>query len=141
MLGVAPQHRLARQKISAKELKNEDFILFKQGSGLRQTVLYMTEQAGFVPHVIFESGDIGSIRALVAEGVGISVFPQSVIESSEKSIVPLPVQPALPHRTILLAWQQRRAASLGIQEFLAFLQEDIAAYPWQQVLGKKQGST
>jgi LysR family hydrogen peroxide-inducible transcriptional activator len=51
------------------------FILFKPGSGLRQVALHLGQTAGFTPRVIFESGDIGSIRALVAEGVGISVFP------------------------------------------------------------------
>ncbi len=132
LLGVAAQHRLAQQKVNAKDLKKEEFILFKPGSGLRQTVLHMAEQAKFVPHVIFESGDIGSIRALVAEGVGISVFPQSVMDSAEKSIVPLEVQPILPQRTILLAWQRQRGSSLGIQEFLAFLREDLATHPWQK---------
>ncbi len=138
LLGVAPQHHLTQQKIHVSDLKEEEFILFKPGSGLRQTVLHMTERAGFVPHVIFESGDIGSIRALVAEGVGISVFPQSVIDGSETTIVPLEVQPTLPQRTILLAWQQRRASSPGIQEFLTFLRQDITAHPWTQVIDEKR---
>jgi LysR family hydrogen peroxide-inducible transcriptional activator len=131
VLGVAPQHRLAQyQRVHMTALQTEEFIVFKPGSGLRQTVMYMAQQADFVPRVIFESGDISSIRALVAEGVGISVFPQSTLHSPGKTIIPLTVQPTLPQRTILLAWHRQRASSPGIKAFLAFFREDIAAHPW-----------
>src|SRR5579883_2043816 len=94
LMGATPHHRFAQRKhINWDALQAEEFILFKPGSGLRQVAMHLAQQAGFRPRVVFESGDIGSIRALVAEGVGISVFPRSVFEAPGRSIVPLDLNP------------------------------------------------
>ncbi|HEX3641142.1 MAG TPA: LysR family transcriptional regulator [Ktedonobacteraceae bacterium] len=131
LLAGAPHHRLAGQKhIAWNELQAEEFILFKPGSGLRQVVMHLAQQANFRAQVVFESGDISSIRALVSEGVGISVFPQSVIDTPGRMILPLDLSPALPHRTIQLAWHQQRASIPIIQAFLTFVQEDLCIHPW-----------
>lgn len=131
LLAGAPHHRLAgRKHIAWNSLQSEEFILFKPGSGLRQIVMHLAQQADFRPQVVFESGDISSIRALVSEGVGISVFPQSVIDTPGRTLLPLDLSPALPHRTIQLAWHQQRASTPTIQAFLTFVQEDLCIHPW-----------
>ena len=133
LLAGPPHHRLAHQKhITWSSLQSEEFLLFKPGSGLRQVVLHLAQQAGFCPQVVFESGDIGSIRALVSEGVGISVFPKSVIDAPGRTLVPLDLLPALPHRTIQLAWHRQRASTPTIQAFLDFVQEDLLIHPWTE---------
>jgi LysR family hydrogen peroxide-inducible transcriptional activator len=135
-LAVAPHHRLARQEhIAWRELRAEEFLLFKPGSGLRQVALYLAQQADFHPKIVFESGDIGSIRALVAEGVGISVFPQSAVKAPGRAIVPLDLSPALPHRTIQLAWHRQRSSLPTVQAFLDFVQEDLRTHPWMEATG------
>src|SRR5215469_9089637 len=46
LLGGSPQHRLAGQKqISWHALQTEEFVLFQPGSGLRQIVTYLAQQA------------------------------------------------------------------------------------------------
>lgn len=138
LLGGVSHHQLAQQKhVAWSSLQAEKFILFKPGSGLRQVVLHLAQQAGFRPQIIFESGDIGSIRALVSEGVGISVFPQSAIDMPGRTIVPIDLSPALPHRTIQLAWHRQRASTPTIQAFLDFVQEDIRIHPWMRTMGDK----
>lgn len=135
-LGVAPGHWLARQKdITWSSLQTEEFLLFKPGSGLRQIVLHLAQEAGFRPQVVFESGDIGSIRALVSEGVGISIFPKSIIDAPGRTIIPLDISPALPYRTIQLAWHRQRASTPTIQAFLDFVQEDLRIHPWVETAG------
>ena len=131
LLGAGPQHRLAgRKQISWTSLQAEAFVLFQPGSGLRQIVMHLSQQAGFLPQVIFESGDMGMIRALVSEGMGISVFPHSVIDAPGRSLVPLDLSPALPPRTVQLAWHRQRASTPTIQAFLDFVQEDLCLHPW-----------
>ena len=134
LLGAGPPHRLAgRSQISWDALQAEEFVLFQPGSGLRQVVMDLSQQAGFLPHVIFESGDMGIIRALVSEGMGIAVFPHSVIAASGRSLVPLDLSPALPSRTVQLAWHRQRASTPTIQAFLDFVQEDLCLHPWAEV--------
>jgi LysR family transcriptional regulator, transcription activator of glutamate synthase operon len=131
LLGAGPHHRLAgRKQISWTSLQAEAFVLFQPGSGLRQIVMHLAQEAGFLPQVIFESGDMSMIRALVSEGMGISVFPQSVIDAPGRSLVPLDLSPALPPRTIQLAWHRQRASTSTIQAFLDFVQEDLCLHPW-----------
>jgi DNA-binding transcriptional LysR family regulator len=130
LLGAGPHHRLAgRKQISWTALQAEVFVLFQPGSGLRQVVMHLAQEAGFLPQVIFESGDMSMIRALVSEGMGISVFPRSVIDAAGRSLVPLDLSPALPHRTVQLAWHRQRTSTPTIQAFLDFVQEDLVLHP------------
>jgi len=132
VFAAAPHHRLVQQQpVMLSDVFAEEVVLFKPGSGLRQTLLHIAQQAGIVPHVIFESSDISSIRALVSEGIGISVFPQSVIAAPGRTIVPLKCALPLPQRTILLAWDRRRTSLPTIQAFLAFFREDLDVHPWR----------
>ncbi len=133
-LGAGPHHRLAgRKQISWDSLQAEAFVLFQPGSGLRQIVMHLAHQAGFLPQVIFESGDMSMIRALVSEGMGIAAFPQSVIAAPGRSLVPLDLLPALPPRTVQLAWHRQRASTPSIQAFLDFVQEDLGLHPWAEM--------
>lgn len=133
-LGAGPHHHLAgRKQISWDSLQAEAFVLFQPGSGLRQIVMHLAHQAGFLPRVIFESGDMSMIRALVSEGMGIAAFPQSVIAAPGRSLVPLDLLPALPLRTVQLAWHRQRASTPTIQAFLDFVQEDLGLHPWAEM--------
>lgn len=132
VFAVAPQHRLVQQQpVMLSDVLTEEVVLFKPGSGLRQALLHCAQQAGIVPHVIFESSDISSIRALVSEGVGISIFPHSVINAPGRGIVALKCESPLPQRTILLAWDRRRSSLPAIQAFLEFFRGDLLAHPWR----------
>ena len=133
VLVVAPHHPFAqRQSISPEELRNEPFVLFKLGSGLRQVMIHLSNKGGFSPKILFESGDIGTIRALTAEGLGISVFPRSVVEAPGKEIVGIPLEPAPPPRTVVVAWHKRIAHALAARAFLDFLRADIRQHPWSR---------
>lgn len=131
VLVVAPHHPFAqRQSISPEELHNKPFVLFKPGSGLRQVMIHLSNIGGFSPKILFESGDIGTIRALTAEGLGISVFPRSVVEAPGKEIVGITLDPPPPPRTVIVAWHKRIVHSLAATAFLDFLRADIRLHPW-----------
>ncbi len=126
LLVAHPQHPLALQaQISPEHLRDEAFILFKPGSGLRQAVMYLGQAGGFVPRILFESGDNGTIRGLAAEGLGLSVLPRSVVDAPGKAIVTLQLAPPLPARTIVAVWHRRIAHSAAASAFLNFLHEDF----------------
>jgi LysR family transcriptional activator of glutamate synthase operon len=128
---VSPHHPLAhRQTIAPQELQHESFILFKPGSGLRQALMHLGEMGGFTPHVPFESGDIGTTRALVAEGLGIAVLPRSVAEIPDQAIAAIMLNPPPPPRKVIAAWHQRLSHSPAATTFLQFLHDDIVLHPW-----------
>lgn len=134
MLVVAPNHPLTRQPyVSPKELEHEPFILFKPGSGLRQVMVHLSLIGGFTPRILFESGDIGTIRALAAEGLGISILPQSVVEAPGKEVATVKLMPVLPSRMVVLVWHRRITHSPAATAFLAFFREDLHFYPWRKM--------
>ena len=130
VLVVAPTHPLAhQQQANVEELRNEPFVLFKPGSGLRHTVMQRSSAAGFTPRVLFESGELATIRSLVAEGLGISVLPRSVAEAPGRAIAIVPLAPA-PKRVILLAWYPQISMKPDVTACLTFIRDDIHAHPW-----------
>ena len=72
---VAKSNPVAKQKaISLANLANEPFILYKGRA--RDTALTACRAAGFEPRIACESGELETIRSLVAAGLGIAILPQ-----------------------------------------------------------------
>jgi LysR family transcriptional regulator, transcription activator of glutamate synthase operon len=131
VLVVAPNHPLAHAKhIAVEELRNEPFVSFKTGSGLRNILLQHSLAAGFTPRILFESGDLGTVRSLVAEGLGIAILPRSVAEAPGREIAPISFHPHPLVRTILLAWHTHVYHTPATGAFLAFIHNDIHEHPW-----------
>ena len=131
VLVVAPAHALAHQQnVTVEELRDESFILFKPGSGLRHTIMQRSLAAGFTPRMLFESGELGTVRSLVAEGLGISVLPRSVAEAPGKEVAIVSLNPP-PERTILLAWHTNVFHAPASAAFLSFIRDDIRDHPWR----------
>lgn len=119
---------------AVEELRNEAFISFKSGSGLRHAITQRSLKAGFTPRILLESGELGTIRSLVAEGLGISVLPRSVAEAAGKEIAIISLSPPSV-RTLLLAWHTHVYHAPASTAFLAFIRNDIRDHPWQVQAG------
>lgn len=133
VLIVAPGHPLAsRHQVTMKELHSESFISFKPGSNLRSILLQSTLAAGFTPHILFESGELVTIRSLVAEGLGIAILPRSIAETPGREIVLVAFAPHPPTRTILLAWHTQVYHTPATAACLAFLLDDIHKHSWRK---------
>ena len=75
---VGVGHRLAyRAALPLEALRDEDFILTKSGSAIRDTILAACAVAGFAPRIAFESGAAATVRALAAAGLGVAILPRS----------------------------------------------------------------
>lgn len=130
VLVTAPEHTLAhRQHVAVEELQDEPFISFKSGSGLKHAILQRSIAAGFTPRMLLESGELSTIRLLVAEGLGISILPRSVAEASGKAVAIVSLDPPST-RTLLLAWHTNVYHSPASTAFLSFMRNDIHDHPW-----------
>jgi LysR family hydrogen peroxide-inducible transcriptional activator len=110
LLALPSKHALAGKKtLGLRQVAGEPFILMKSGHGFRQITLDLFQKAGLKPDVVFESGGIETVQALVAAGLGISLVPRMVANRPGVAYVGLS-QPRA-ERSLYLAW--RKAAHLS----------------------------
>jgi len=119
VLVVAEGHPLEKRKtISIKELREESFVSFKEGSGIRSQILGACSREGFEPLIAYECA---SPRTLVAEGLGVSVLPRLMAESPGPSISILPLEPPLS-RWVSVFYFEGRYLSPCAKVFLSFVE-------------------
>ncbi|TDC99446.1 LysR family transcriptional regulator [Nonomuraea deserti] len=76
---VGHGHRLVGAAVELPGLLAEPFIAFNEGAGLRRMLLRACVDAGFQPRIAYESGALGSIRAMAAAGLGVALLPLPVL--------------------------------------------------------------
>ena len=81
--------------------------------------------AGRVPelNVVFRTDDNGALQALVAEGLGVAIEPQLVVDQKDRAVKALPFGTRIPPRSIVLAWHRDRYRSHAAQAFVELAQE------------------
>lgn len=124
---VPPDHRLAaRRRVRLAELADEPFVAMKPEYGLRGVTDELLAAAGVTPPIAFEGDDIGTLRGLVAAGLGVALLPPPRSAGAEIE------QPATPHlavadrgasRQLGLAWSRTRYRSPATEAFRAFVAE------------------
>lgn len=101
VLITAPDHPLARRpSISLGELRDESFIGFPPGSGLRGILEAATAPAGYTPHVPFESTSLTRIRELVSHRLGVALLARSVARAAGPPVNLHSLHPAPLYRPI-----------------------------------------
>ncbi len=121
-------HRLATlETVPVRQLRQETFVFFKQGTGLRAVSERAAGQAGFVPRVGFQVSSHDRLLALVGEGLGVGFVPASAVRDPRPpGVVVLPVSPPI-HRTVGAAWRAGQRHTPAASAFLALLRERIQA--------------
>jgi LysR family transcriptional regulator, hydrogen peroxide-inducible genes activator len=89
-LAVPEDHPFAKQeKVSAHDLRNERFLLLKEGHCLRDDVLLSCPQVKTKLRSSFESDQMASIFELVRGGFGVTVVPEMAARCSGCKLIPL----------------------------------------------------
>jgi DNA-binding transcriptional LysR family regulator len=106
---VPAGHPLARRRrVRMAELEHDDFISFREGWALRHLLVQAGTEAGFVPHVAFESNELTRIRSLVASGLGVALLARSGVEGTRDDVAVLALSSPRPTRDVTLAWREGR---------------------------------
>ncbi|RXT04543.1 LysR family transcriptional regulator [Ammoniphilus sp. CFH 90114] len=122
VLAVAKGHPLERRKIiSIGELREESFVSFKEGSGIRSQLLATCLREGFEPLIAYECA---SPRTLVAKGLGVSILPRLMAESPGPTISILPLDPPLS-RWVSVFYIEGRYLSPCTKVFLDFVERHL----------------
>ena len=78
---IPKEHPLAQRKtVSFRQMKDEPFLLLKEGHCFRDNALAACRRSRVVPNVVFESGQFATILAMVASGMGVSVVPEMAMQ-------------------------------------------------------------
>lgn len=131
-LAVPPDHPLAakageRRTIPIADLKDEPFILLKKGQGFRAIAHRLCIGAGFDPRVVFESGNIETVQALVAAGMGIAFVPRMITRNDWKGRAPVYLSlEGKPTRTLVIAYRKGRYLSNAAEAFIETFTRTLA---------------
>src|SRR5687768_11462686 len=86
LLVTYPTHPLARKKhISPADLDGQPFVLFETGSITRRTVEAFFARERIAPEIIMETENVEIIKAMVRNGLGISIIPWQAAAADVRS--------------------------------------------------------
>jgi DNA-binding transcriptional LysR family regulator len=119
VIAVRPDHPLARRaSITLDRLRDLPLVTLMPGSGLRAVLENASRDAGFTPRIVAETGELGSLVELAAEGLGVALLPRSVVTTGEPRVAVLELARPRLQRRAALAWHQGPTSPAG-QAFLA----------------------
>ena len=130
-IAVAPNHPLAgRASVQPAELRDEPFILWSEGSAVRDLTLRICRAAGFEPKVVIESAYWDTLCSFVAVGMGITIVPEqslSIAARAQVSVVPL--ADGGHGRQIGLLWRRDGYQPATARAFIDLVRETVSPVP------------
>lgn len=125
MLLVHPSHPFAnRAEVSLSELAHESFVFFREDFALHDRIIAACVQAGFQPHVIYESSQWDFISEMVAANLGIALLPEPIcreLDVERVRLLPL-VDPVIPWH-LTMVWRKDRYLSFAAREWIRFTRD------------------
>ena len=123
---VGPGHRLAgRAVVRLAELAEEEFVSFGPGSTVRELVARAARRAGFQPRAAVSAVNLGTVRALVSAGLGVSVLPRAALALPGPPLRGLRLTAPALKRIVALAHNTIRYRSPATRRFGEFLRERL----------------
>ncbi len=123
VIAVAARHPLAkRATVRIDELRDEPFVIFRPGSRMTARLNALAHAAGFEPRVAFESEDSLTVRSLVAEGLGIALYPRTIGNTPGPNVALLSVAPEPILRTMSLVTRVE-VQGPAVHRFIDFMRE------------------
>jgi DNA-binding transcriptional LysR family regulator len=106
----------SRRSVTLTQVRAQPMITLVPGSGLRTVLENACRDAGFVPRITAETGELASLVELAAEGLGVALLPRSAADGADLAILKI-TRPPLQRRTAL-AWNETVTSPAG-RAFLA----------------------
>lgn len=117
-----------QSSITTGELASFPFLTLKtdKTTGMHERVMKEFREHGHVPQVICECSSVAIIMAMVAQGIGVTVFPKSVMESFPLSaITMLRIADADFLSGVGIVWLKDRYLSRSAARFIHLFREHI----------------
>jgi DNA-binding transcriptional LysR family regulator len=120
IIALSQTHRLAtRSTLQLRELSSEPFLALSPSHTLRTIFDKVCADSSFLPKIAFEGMDIGTLRGLIAAGLGIGLLPPAPARFA--GIVEIKLSPAPPIRPLGIGWVDDRYLPASAIEFRKFV--------------------
>jgi molybdate transport repressor ModE-like protein len=134
-VALPPGHPLAAaDTVRLEDLADEDWLCGARPSSCRFQVIGTCRAAGFEPRISFQSEDYEVLKALVAEGLGVTILPE--LAGGHPGIELRDVLPNPPIRRVWAVTRQSDARSPAAEQMLLILREVCESYRDRGALGK-----
>ncbi len=131
---TTPEHPLATGgAVTVPELAGHPLVMFRPGYDLRTATIDAFAQHAIEPTVAVEGGEMGSVLALVAAGLGAAVVPGIVTTEVDRLRVTR-FRPPAPTRTIALVHRDDRALSRAADALATAFTQGITVDGWPGVM-------
>jgi LysR family hydrogen peroxide-inducible transcriptional activator len=120
-----------RASLNPEEVAGDEVLLLKAGNCFRDQVLDACPQISSPDTDVRLGHSIGTIRCMVASGLGVSVLPEGALQQPYASdlIAVIPFREPAPARRVALAWRAGFVRPKAIDALLeAFVRLDCPAY-------------
>lgn len=126
MVGVNINNPLAEKSIIGfKELKSENFILFREDFSLYDLIIARCMENDFDPNIICNSSQRDFIVEMVAAGLGITFLPEITCSTiNREDIKFIPLEGPKIYLNLLVVWGKDRYLSYASKEWLKFATEN-----------------
>ncbi len=124
-IAVAASHPLAsRRSVRIEELRDEAFVIFRPGSQMTQRLNALARAAGFAPRIAFESVDSLTVRSLVAERLGVALYPRTLGNTPGPNIALISLAPEPLRRRMSLV-TRKAPLTPSADRFVTFIREEL----------------
>jgi len=126
LLAVGPEHRLARRRsVRWSELAGEEFVSFGAGSTVRELAARAARTAGIPMRAPISAINLGTIRALVSAGLGVSILPRAAFSLPGPPLRALRLTDPSLTRVVSLARNTIRYERPASRRFADFLRDGL----------------
>jgi DNA-binding transcriptional LysR family regulator len=117
---AGPRHPVARRRrVALKSLAEEAFVFFKGRA--RDSALAACRAAGFEPRLACESGELETVRALVAAGLGLALLPELAAQRARPACALVRLSGPKVERQLVVVTRRGHATSPAAAEFEGLL--------------------
>jgi len=125
---VAPTHRLARRtSVRLEDIHDDDFVTFGPGSTVQQLVAAAAAARGVNLRIVCSTANLGTVRAAVAAGLGVSIIPASGADVPWPELRALALSAPQLERIVTLARSSGRYESPAMAALRQTLSDDLGA--------------
>src|SRR3954447_6954762 len=126
---VHQRHPLANnESVKWSELRDESFIIFREGFTIHDTILEECERLGFEPNIICETSQWNFMMEMVSINQGITILPQSQFNEIENNNLNFKILPLVePEKNwhLGLVWRKEGYLSFATRTWIQFLKETL----------------
>ena len=121
-IALPKDHPLAeRPVVPLIELAEVEWLCGSRPSSCGEIVVQACRDAGFEPHIGFESDDYHVMQGFIAAGLGVTLLPDLALPTLRSDLVVRPTEPEAPTRRVWAVTRAEGARSPATDEMLAIL--------------------